>query len=282
MHPPTAPIPSPSRPQDGTYTNTQTFNWNVNSAVTLTAPADQTNNAGDTVSLAISATDAISGATLSYTATGLPNGLTINASTGAITGTLTYGGSWQPTVTASDGTYSNSQSFNWTVNSPITITDPGDQVNNPSDTVSLQVSATDTASGTLSYAATGLPTGLSINSSTGLISGTITAATGSFTTTITVSDGTNSAVDTFNWSVGVTFTSPGNQTNNAGDGVALQILASDSGPGTLQYSATGLPAGLAIGVLQRRDHAATSPPARPPVRPTPSRSRPAMASTAPR
>ena len=215
--------------EDGTYTNTQIFNWNVNSAVTLTAPADQTNNAGDTVSLAISATDAISGATLSYTATGLPNGLTINSSTGAITGTLSDGGAWQPTVTASDGTYSNAQTFNWTVNSPITITDPGGQANNPSDTVSLQVSAVDTASGTLSFAATGLPTGLSIDSSTGLISGTITASAGSFTTTVTVSDGTNSAVDTFGWSVGVvTFTSPGNQTNNAGDRVSLQISANDS------------------------------------------------------
>ncbi len=42
---------------------------------------------------------------------------------------------------------------------------------------SLQIHATDSASGqTLTYSATGLPAGLSINSSTGLISGTPTTA----------------------------------------------------------------------------------------------------------
>ena len=33
-------------------------------------------------------------------ATGLPSGLSINSSTGVISGTITAGGFWQPTVTA--------------------------------------------------------------------------------------------------------------------------------------------------------------------------------------
>ena len=69
---------------DGTYSSTQSFNWNVNGPITITTPTDQTNNEGDSVSLAISATDTTSGATLSYAAAGLPAGLSINASTGAI------------------------------------------------------------------------------------------------------------------------------------------------------------------------------------------------------
>ena len=54
---------------------------------------------------------------LSYTATGLPTGLSINTSTGAITGTATKAGSYTVTVTATDGTASGSTTFSWTVTS---------------------------------------------------------------------------------------------------------------------------------------------------------------------
>jgi subtilase family serine protease len=54
---------------------------------------------------------------LSYTATGLPTGLTINPSTGAITGTATKAGSYSVTVTATDGNASGSTTFSWTVTS---------------------------------------------------------------------------------------------------------------------------------------------------------------------
>ncbi|WP_225851360.1 putative Ig domain-containing protein, partial [Streptomyces sp. HPF1205] len=67
---------------------------------------------------------------------------------------------------------------------------------------SLQISATDSASGqTLTYSATGLPTGLSINSSTGLISGTPTTA-GTYTVTVTAKDTTGATgTTTFTWTV---------------------------------------------------------------------------------
>ncbi len=54
----------------------------------------------------------------------------------------------------------------------VTVTNPGSQTGTVGTAVSLQITATDSASGqTLTYSATGLPTGLSINASTGLISG---------------------------------------------------------------------------------------------------------------
>ena len=53
---------------DGTYSDQAIFQWNVKCAVSLTAPADQTNNAGDSVSLQVVASDSISGSTLSYSA----------------------------------------------------------------------------------------------------------------------------------------------------------------------------------------------------------------------
>ncbi|WP_448700723.1 M4 family metallopeptidase, partial [Streptomyces avidinii] len=70
--------------------------------------------------------------------------------------------------------------------------------------VSLQVQATSTNPGALSYAATGLPAGLSINSSNGLISGTATTA-GTSNVTVTVTDSQNqTGTAAFTWTVGTT------------------------------------------------------------------------------
>src|SRR5205823_3325097 len=127
-------------------TASQTFTWTINAAgtVTMTNPGDQTSTEGGSVSLSVSASDSSSG-TLRYVAFGLPPGLSINTSTGAISGTVALGDSsdspYTVTLVANDGTYSASQSFNWTVNGPVTITTPADQANTENDTASLTISA---------------------------------------------------------------------------------------------------------------------------------------------
>src|SRR6185503_2690778 len=64
----------------------------------------------------IQATDSAAGQTLTYSATGLPAGLSISASTGRISGTPTTAGTSSVTVTARDTTNSSgSASFSWTV-----------------------------------------------------------------------------------------------------------------------------------------------------------------------
>ncbi|WP_432824221.1 putative Ig domain-containing protein [Dactylosporangium sp. CA-092794] len=85
----------------------------------------------------------------------------------------------------------------------VTVTNPGAQTATVGTAKSLQISATDSAPGqTLTYAATGLPAGLTINASTGLISGTpTTAGTTSSTVTATDTTGTSGAA-TFSWTVG--------------------------------------------------------------------------------
>ncbi len=160
---------------DGTDYASQTFTWRVQSPITLTNPGNQSNNKGDTVSLALTATDA-TGGTMTYTALGLPSGVSLSTSTGVFSGTTSAGGTTQTTVTASDGTYSASQTFTWTVSAvgPLTLLNPGDQSNNEGDAVSLPLYASDASGGTVTFAAAGLPSGLSLDTTSGVISGTIT------------------------------------------------------------------------------------------------------------
>jgi serine protease len=100
------------------------------------------------------------------------------------------------TCEASHAIVSNGSSGN-----TITVTNPGSQTGTVGTAVSLQISATDSASGqTLTYSATGLPAGLAISSS-GLISGTPTAAaTSSVTVTATDTTGAHGSAS-FTWTI---------------------------------------------------------------------------------
>jgi len=84
----------------------------------------------------------------------------------------------------------------------VTVTNPGSQTGTAGTAASLQIQASDSAAGqTLTYAATGLPAGLSISSSTGLISGT-PATAGTYTVTVTATDSTGaSGSATFTWTI---------------------------------------------------------------------------------
>src|SRR3954471_15925352 len=84
--------------------------------VTVTNPGSQTGTVGTAKTLQISASDSASGQTLTYSATGLPAGLSINASTGLISGTPSTAGTYSSTVTAKDTTNaSGSATFTWTI-----------------------------------------------------------------------------------------------------------------------------------------------------------------------
>jgi len=184
--------------------------------ITVTNPGNQTGAVGTAIAgLQINATDSAAGQTLTYSASGLPPGLSISSS-GLISGTPGSGGSFTTTVTATDTTgASGTTSFLWTISggtgNTVTVTNPGSQSGAAGTAISgLQVHATDSASGqTLTYSATGLPPGLSISSS-GLISGTPTTA-GSFSTVVTATDTTGAS-----GSAGFTWTVSGTGTGNTG------------------------------------------------------------------
>ena len=82
--------------------------------VTVTNPGDQVTKTGTAVSLQLKAVSSNPGA-LTYTATGLPAGLTLNASTGKVTGTPTTQALSTVTLTVKDTTGAlDSVSFLWT------------------------------------------------------------------------------------------------------------------------------------------------------------------------
>lgn len=84
--------------------------------VTVTNPGNQTSTVGTAVSVQIQASDSASGQTLTYSASGLPAGLSINGSSGLISGTPTTAGTSAVTVKSTDTTgAAGSATFTWTV-----------------------------------------------------------------------------------------------------------------------------------------------------------------------
>ena len=103
--------------------------------VTVSSPGNQTGTVGTAASLKVSGTDSASGQTLTFSATGLPAGLSISSS-GLISGTPTTAATSNVTVTATDTTGAKgSASFTWTISS--TAPPPSSLVNGGFETGSL-------------------------------------------------------------------------------------------------------------------------------------------------
>jgi Putative Ig domain len=99
---------------DNTATDVITATWNTNVGPTLTSVPNQSSKVGLWDSLQLVAADA-NGDVLTYAATGLPAGLSINPATGFISPTPSATGTDSVTVTVGDGALSRSRSFTWTV-----------------------------------------------------------------------------------------------------------------------------------------------------------------------
>lgn len=145
---------------------------------------------------------ASSGTTLRFGARGLPPGLTFNSSTGQIQGTPNAAGVFPVQYYAASYDANNAQiqrvhtEFLWTVsasgtrplvNRAPTLNTPAAQIGTQGQAISFQLSASDPDGDTLIYSANALPPGLTIDSKSGLISGTL-GSSGSYTVSVTADD----------------------------------------------------------------------------------------------
>ncbi|GAB3221989.1 hypothetical protein GCM10027423_55850 [Spirosoma arcticum] len=272
---------------DGTIINfsgSQTANVGVTGTVSSTVPANQApvavSNPNQTATVGVNFTYVVNaftdpnGDVLTYSASGLPAGLTFDAGTRTISGVASASGVSMVTITATDpGSLSASTTFTITVN-PAPVTPPANQapvaVSNSNQTAtvgqnfSYVVNAfTDPNGDVLTYSASGLPAGLSFDANSRTISG-VASASGVSTVTITATDpGNLSASTSFTITVNPAPVTPptnqapvavsnDNQTATVGVNFSYTVNAfTDPNGDVLTYSASGLPSGLTFDANSR-------------------------------
>jgi hypothetical protein len=176
-------------------TATKSLSITVNPALAVTTTSLADGMVGTAYSQTLAASGGTSPYTWSVTVGTLPAGLNLNASTGAISGTPTAAGTSTFTVTATDSTTPTHQTASKQLS--ITISAAALSIATaslPDGTVDTAYSQTLAASGgtppyTWSVTVGTLPAGLTLNTSTGAISGTPTAE-GTSTFTVTATDST--------------------------------------------------------------------------------------------
>jgi len=237
------------------YNDTANVNITVSAPTISLSPSTLPN---PTVGTAYSQTISASGGTAPYTysiSTGaLPAGLTLNSSTGVLSGTPTAGGSFSFTVKATDSnSATGTQAYTLTVSAPTITLSPSTL---PAATQNTAYSQTLTASGgtpayTYMVASGSLPTGVTLSSG-GVLSGTPTVyGTYSFTVTATDSStGTGPYSGSQAYTLSIAAATPTITTASVANGTVgvsySQTISASNGnaPYTFSISAGSLPAGL--------------------------------------
>ena len=166
------------------------------SSSSVTAPVISSSlTATGTVGTAFSYQITASGTPTSFNAVGLPSGLSVNPSTGFITGTPTVAGQSSVTVSATNSAGTGSATLVITV-SPSASAPVISSSLAATGTVGTAFSYQIAASGSpTSFGATGLPAGLTLNTGTGAITGTPTVA-GTSNVSISATNGSGTGTAT--------------------------------------------------------------------------------------
>jgi PKD repeat protein len=213
----------------------------------ITSATSATGQENQAFSYQIAATNNPTG----YSATGLPTGLTVDPVAGLISGTPAVGtaGTFSVYLTATNSAGSGSATLNLAISVAAAVAPVITSATSATSQIELAFSYQITANNNpTSYAATGLPSGLTVDPVAGLISGTPTAA-GSSTVTLTATNLAGSGTATLNITItGLTsstpvITSATSVTGQINEAISYQITASNN---PTSYSATGLPSGLTV------------------------------------
>ncbi|MCO8269128.1 putative Ig domain-containing protein [Actinoplanes sp. TRM 88003] len=240
-------------------TDTEPITFTVVLPTTVVPPANASNHISEAVSLQATAANGVG--PYVYTSTTLAPGLTIDAGTGAITGTVTTPGTYTSTITATDQNgIAGSNTYTHTVFPIVTLNPLTDQTIDLKDKVSLTAVGAG-GNGNFTYSATGLPVGVTINSKNGMINDKANV-TGRFLPTITVTDslgGTGGSASQrivliINSTTSLIFNAPpltaADQTTVRGTAVSLPLKTNGALLGLSPVvTVTGLPPGLTYNAL---------------------------------
>jgi len=176
----------------------------------------------------------------SYEASGLPPGLSLDSSSGLISGTPTLAGTYMVAIVAHGTPKDASGTLRITVIGARITSNLRPPSVHAGDPFSYQITATNNP---FAFDAVGLPAGLSLDRASGLISGTPTAA-GTFMVTLTahtaLGDGSGTLYITV---IPFDITSSLSSAASLGGDFRYQITANNN---PSSYSAVGLPAGLQL------------------------------------
>ncbi|MEM7182606.1 MAG: putative Ig domain-containing protein [Spirochaetota bacterium] len=160
----------------------------------------------------------------------LPDGLTIDSATGAISGTPTASQSrTEYTITGRNSNTSVNQTIYITISGSSSSTLSLSFASSYSYTTGDSVSITPTTSGTITSCTSSpsLPSGLSIDNSSCAISGTANSSQSATTYTVSASDGSSTATASFTITVNATTYTIGGSISGLGSSVVLQNNAGD-------------------------------------------------------
>lgn len=170
-------------------TSTAQFTVSISAVLAITTTSLPGSTVGAAYSQPIVATGGMSPRSWTVPSGTLPAGMSINASTGAITGTATTAGNYTFTVRVADANGSTAtQSYVLSIAAGLAISTTWVPETSQGAAYSTSIIATGGTTPRLwSISAGSLPAGLSINSATGVIAGTATQS-GNFTFTVRVVD----------------------------------------------------------------------------------------------